>query len=410
MKRFWLLKRWLTFNGVGVMGVFVQLGTLAMLVHGFGVHYLAGTLIAVESAVLHNFWWHQRWTWRDRPAASAAETARRLVRFHMLNGMVSLVGNLAIMAVLGGILRMDPLVANIIAIVSCSIVNFIASEVLVFKPASIATVLMAGLVLTPAPARAADVGTAELTQAAIAAWQQYERQVDARYDRAAAERDMFFIQDLYKSAGWRQRVQAGQVSMLRVDSITPGGPEPSIGDARIHHWVGAVFVPRASVDGVVRYLRDRAGRESEAFDDVIASKLIARDGDRVRVYMKLKRESVITVTYNTEHSVEYRHLDAARASSRSVATRIAEIADAGTPQEREKTPGNDHGFLWRLNAYWRYQQVDGGVLIECESVSLSRSVPLLLRPFVTGTVERIARESLQKTLASLRTELVKVQR
>jgi putative flippase GtrA len=410
MKRFWLLKRWLTFNGVGVMGVVVQLGTLAMLVHGFGVHYLLATLIAVESAVLHNFWWHQRWTWRDRPAASAAETARRLVRFHLLNGMVSIAGNLAIVAVLGGSLRMDPLVANMIAIVSCSIVNFIASEVLVFKPASVATVLMAGLVLTPAPARAADVGTAELTQAAIAAWQQYERQVDARYDRAAAERDLFFIQDLYKSAGWRQRVQAGQVSMLRVDSITPGGPEPSIGDARIHHWVGAVFVPRASVDGVVRYLRDRAGRESEAFDDVIASKLIARDGDRVRVYMKLKRESVITVTYNTDHSVEYRHLDAARASSRSVATRIAEIADAGTPQEHEKTPGNDHGFLWRLNAYWRYQQVDGGVLIECESVSLSRSVPLLLRPFVTGTVEKIARESLQKTLASLRTELVKVQR
>jgi putative flippase GtrA len=396
MTRFWLLQRWLTFNGVGVMGVVVQLGILALLVHGFGVHYLAATLIAVESAVLHNFCWHQRWTWRDRPAASAAETAGR---------MVSIAGNLAIMAVLCAILRMDPLVANVIAIVSCSIVNFIASEVLVFRASSVATVLAAGLVLAPASARAADVGTAELTPAAIAAWQQYERQVDARYDRAAAERDRFFIQDLYKSDGWRQRVQAGEVSMLRVDSITPGGPEPSIPDARIHHWVGAVFVPRASVDGVVRYLRDRAGRESEAFDDVIASKLIARDGDRIRIYMKLKRDSVITVTYNTEHSVEYRLLDAARASSRSVATRIAEIADAGTPQEREKPPGNDHGFLWRLNAYWRYQQVDGGVLIECESVSLSRSVPLLLRPFVTGTVERIARESLQKTLASLRKEL-----
>ena len=69
--------------------------------------------------------------------------------------------------------------------------------------------------------------------------------------------------------------------------------------------------------------------------------------------------------------------------------------------------GNDHGFLWRLNAYWRYEQVNGGVLIECESVSLSRSVPVLLRPFVTGTVERIARDSLQKTLVSLRTELTR---
>ena len=123
--------------------------------------------------------------------------------------------------------------------------------------------------------------------------------------------------------------------------------------------------------------------------------------------MKLRRESVITVTYNTEHAVEYRRLAPARASSRSVATKIAELENAGTAQEREKAAGNDHGFLWRLNAYWRYEQVDGGVIIECESVSLSRSVPALLRPFVMGTVERIARESLQKTLVSLRAELAR---
>ncbi len=123
--------------------------------------------------------------------------------------------------------------------------------------------------------------------------------------------------------------------------------------------------------------------------------------------MKLRRESVITVTYNTEHDVLYRRINDTRASSRSVATKIAELEGAGTPQEREKPVGNDHGFLWRLNAYWRYEQVKGGVLIECESVSLSRGVPVLLRPFVTGTVERIARESLQKTLVSLRTELAK---
>jgi hypothetical protein len=187
--------------------------------------------------------------------------------------------------------------------------------------------------------------------------------------------------------------------------VAPGAAEPSIPDARVHHWVGAVFVRGATLPRVLDYLRGHAGRESESFDDVVASKLIARDGDALRVYMKLRRDSVITVTYNTEHAVEYRQIGPSRASSRSVATKIAELANAGTPQEREKSAGDDHGFLWRLNAYWRFEQVDGGVLIECESVSLSRSVPLLLRPFVTGTVEGIARESLQKTLVSLRTAL-----
>jgi putative flippase GtrA len=402
-----LLKRWILFNGVGLLGVAVQLAILGVLVHWLGLHYLVATVIAVETTVLHNFVWHQRWTWRDRPSGSRTAILARLARFHMLNGTVSLVGNVAIMAVARGVLGVAPIPANIIAIVLCSMVNFAASEVLVFRTASVAVVMLAGTLALPTEARAADVAMAELTPAAIAAWQQYQRQVDERYDRLASTHDPFFIEDLFKAPDWRRRATAGQIPMLRIDSLTPGGAEPSVPDARIHHWVGAVFIPNTTVDRVLRYLRDRAGRESEAFDDVVASKLIARDGDRLRVYMKLKRDSVITVTYNTEHNVEYRTLSAARASSRSIATKIAELAETGTPQEHEQAPGNDHGFLWRLNAYWRFEQTDGGVLIECESVSLSRSVPMLLRPFVSGTVERIARESLQKTLTNLKAELAK---
>ncbi len=402
-----ILKRWLAFNGVGLLGVAVQLSILAALVHGIGLHYLIATAIAVETTVLHNFVWHQRWTWRDRTSGSRTAILARLARFHVLNGTVSLLGNVAIMAVAGGVFGVAPIPANVIAILLCSTINFAASEVLVFRTTSVAVLVVAGTFCVPVHAHAADMAIAELTPAAIAAWQQYQRQVDERYDRLASSKDPFFLEDLFKAPDWRRRAISGQIPMLRIDSLTPGGAEPSVPDARIHHWVGAVFIPNTSLDRVLRYLRDRAGRESEAFDDVIASKLLARDGDRLRVYMKLKRESVITVTYNTEHTVEYRSLNPARASSRSIATKIAELADAGTPQEREKAPGTDHGFLWRLNAYWRFEQTNGGVLIECESVTLSRSVPTLLRPFVSGTVERIARESLQKTLTSLKAELTK---
>ena len=115
----------------------------------------------------------------------------------------------------------------------------------------------------------------------------------------------------------------------------------------------------------------------------------------------------MTVTYNTEHAVAYRRLAGSRATARSVSTRIAELADAGTPQEREQPADEDQGFLWRLNAYWRYEAVDGGVLIECESISLSRDVPLLLRYIIGGIVDGIARESLERTLISLKATLVK---
>jgi putative flippase GtrA len=404
-----LWRRWLAFNGVGVLGVGVQLGLLTLLVHGRGLHYLVATAIAVEITVLHNFIWHQHWTWRDRPSPSVAAVARRLARFHVLNGTVSLFGNLAIMTVLCGTLRIDPVAANVVAIGVCSMLNFVASEVLVFKTTSVAVTGMLVIVgsLAPSTARATEIATTELSAATIAAWEQYSRLVDDRYGRAAAS-EPFFVHDAFKLApGWRVQVMNGQVSMVRIPSFAPDAPEPSVPDGRIHHWAGAVFIPGVTLDHVLKYLKERAGRESDAFDDVLSSRLISRDGDRVRVYMKLRRESIITVTYNTEHDVQYRRINDTRASSRSVATKIAELEGAGTPQEREKPAGNDHGFLWRLNAYWRYEQVKGGVLIECESVSLSRDVPVLLRPFVTGTVERIARESLDKTLVSLRTELAK---
>jgi putative flippase GtrA len=401
-----LFRRWLVFNGVGALGVGVQLVTLGVLVHGGGVHYLTATAIAVEAAVLHNFAWHQRWTWRDRQSRSTRATVVRLARFHLLNGTVSLVGNVAAMAVLTGGFGMDPLPANFIAVVACSALNFMASEALVFRTTPVVIIAAAAVGSLGIAATASAGATIELSPSTLAAWQKYEREVDARYARLATGGNAFFVEDEFKRPeGWREQVRAGQISMLRMDTVAPGAAVPSIPDGRVHHWAGAVFVPGATLDGVLSQLNARAGRESDVYEDVLASKLLSREGDRFRIYMKLRRESVITVTYNTEHAVENRRLTDTRATKRSVSTKIAELADAGTPREREKPPGSDRGFLWRLNAYWRYEQIDGGVLIECESVSLSRTVPRLLRPFISGTVEKIARESLEKTLTSLRKDL-----
>ena len=191
--------------------------------------------------------------------------------------------------------------------------------------------------------------------------------------------------------------------MFAADAASPGAAEIDVPDGKIHHWVGAIFVPRTTVERVMATLQKHAGREADAYDEVIASRLLERDGDRLRVFMKIQRDATITtVTYNTEHLVAYRRLGEGRAASRSTATKIAELVKAGTHEEREKPPGDDAGYLWRLNAYWRYAQVEGGVLIECESVSLSRSVPLVLRPLVNPIANRLARESLKSTLETLR--------
>lgn len=385
-----LFRRWVAFNAVGALGVALQLGLLALLVHVVNVHYLIGTVIAVGATIVHNFVWHQRWTWRDRGSPSRLDAVMRLARFTVLNGSISLAGNLLIMTLLTGHAGVEPVVANVVAIALCSFVNFAASETLVFKSAGIAAmVIVLGL---PAAAYAGP-GTA-----AINGWQAYTAKVDARFDGASRTGPFFMLDTPAGKVGWRGTVKDGAVAMTEFET-------PGMAGGKIHHWVGAVFVPGARVEEVVGRLRKNAGAEADSYDDVLASRLVSASGDRVVVFMKLRRESIITVTYNTEHDVEYRRLGSGRAASRSVATRISELSAAGTPREREKAAGDDNGFLWRLNAYWRYEQVDGGVLIECESVSLSRSIPVVLRPFVTSTVDRIARESLDKTLRSVRSFL-----
>jgi putative flippase GtrA len=387
-----LLARWTAFNLVGFAGMAVQLAVVAFLVKVMGWNYLLATGLAVEAAVLHNFAWHQQWTWRDRPPSSRRDLAVRLARFHILNGAVSLAGNLALTALCTGLLHLDPIVSNMIAIAVCSCINFTASEAMVFRAAPIVALLM--LSLTPAAA------VAEPSPSTLAAWRIYEARLDAQYAAAASDPSgRFFVHDRAAlEPRWRESVMRGSASIIKIETAP-------VADGKIHHWVGAVFVPGVTVDAAIERLERRAGHESESYDDVLASRVIERNGDRVRVFMKLRRTSVITVTYNTEHVVDYMRVTGTRALVRSVATRIAELADAGTAQEREKPPADDNGFLWRLNAYWRYEAVPGGVIVECESVSLSRPVPFVVRPLANPIVDRIARESLNRTLTSLRAVL-----
>lgn len=392
------MRRWIAFNGVGALGVVVQLAALAVLVRGLNVPYLWATAAAVECAVLHNFVLHQRCTWRDRPAGSRTAVLTRLLRFHALNGAVSVAGHVLVAALLTGGLGFDPLVSNAAAILSMGMINFAASERLVFRRAAVAgLLLLAAMSPAAAAAPAPEVGMEELRPATLQAWTAYERQVDARLAGASADAAPFFALDAYGVKGWREAALKGGIAMHQLERPAPAGAKVEIPGGKIHHWTGAIFVPETTVARVLDHLSRFAGRESEHYEDVVASRLLSRDGDAYRIFLKLRRTKFqITSTYHSEHAVVYRRLGSARATARSVSTRIAELQNAGTAKERELPEGKDSGYLWRLNAYWRYEQVDGGVLIECESISLSRSVPVLVRFLISGIVEGIARESLEK--------------
>jgi putative flippase GtrA len=119
---------------VGAVGIGVQLAALAIFKSGLGLGYLPATALAVEAAILHNFFWHERWTWADRTRSLPAGRVGRLVRFHLTNGAVSILGNLALMEALAGRMHVPYLAANAIAIALCSLLNFLAADRLVFRP------------------------------------------------------------------------------------------------------------------------------------------------------------------------------------------------------------------------------------------------------------------------------------
>ena len=128
-----LATKWVKFNAVGAMGIVVQFACFGLVFSLLRMNYMAATALAVEAAVLHNFVWHERFTWKDRAGGGPREIALRLLRFHAGNGVVSILGNLTLMRLLVGGMQVNHYIATGISIAACSLLNFAVSEWLVFR-------------------------------------------------------------------------------------------------------------------------------------------------------------------------------------------------------------------------------------------------------------------------------------
>jgi hypothetical protein len=249
-----------------------------------------------------------------------------------------------------------------------------------------------------APAAAA----ADLQPRTVAAFNRYVRATEGQMVP-----DPFLRIEALSDSERRAKLAAlsrGEVYIERM-STREAGKQIEVPDGLIHHWVGAVFAPGASLGEALNLLQDY-DRHSEIFHPAIArSKLISRDGDVFRVDLRFSMKKVIAVVVNTENEARFARLGSDRAQSRIYSLRVAEVADPGTPQEYERPVGHDGGFLWRLYTYWRFLERDGGTYVQCEAISLTRSIPFvfewLIGPFVTS----VPRESLTFTLEATRKAL-----
>jgi hypothetical protein len=199
-------------------------------------------------------------------------------------------------------------------------------------------------------------------------------------------------------AAWQRYVTAAEAELADArrpiaarpgsDAIDPAGTTVAVPGGTISDWRGAVFIPRLTLDRLLHGLQHPGTPPPQ--EDVVSSRVIGRGADSLRVGIRLVRHAIVTVSYDTEHEMQFRRVASNVATARSIATRIEEVG------------GGDHGFLWRLHSYWRYEETGGGVLVELRSLTLSRSVPALVRPIAAPLVSRVARESMVRTLEALR--------
>jgi len=196
-------------------------------------------------------------------------------------------------------------------------------------------------------------------------------------------------------------LQRGEINIKKRETLE-NGSAIRCPNGLIHHWSAVVFIPHAKLSDVLAVLQDYDHHSDYYAPDVERSRLDHRDGDHFRAFLRFRRHKVITVVLDTEHDVRYFRDGDIRAHSRSSATRIAQVENPGKPDEREKTPGDDDGFLWRMETWWRMVERDGGVYVQSEVVSLTRDIPTGLGWLIGPFVNSIPKESLAFTMEATR--------
>ncbi|MHB8411347.1 MAG: hypothetical protein ACYDDI_05295 [Candidatus Acidiferrales bacterium] len=250
---------------------------------------------------------------------------------------------------------------------------------------------------------------AQLRPDTVAAFHRYVALSETRMDASLNSGQTFLWIDRLPNeqrTGALARLRAGHVVIQRLQTLENGKPI-AVPNALIHHWVGTVFIPGATLRQTLTFIEDYNHQSEYYRPQVIASKILWHHGNDYRIYLRLYEKKILTCVLDTQHEVRYSVIGQSRAWSRSRSTEIREVAAWGKPDEHDLPAGHDDGYLWAINTYWRFEQRDGGTYVECQSISLTRDIPPGLGWLIGPYVESIPRESLEFTLGATRETLMK---
>jgi hypothetical protein len=239
----------------------------------------------------------------------------------------------------------------------------------------------------------------QLNQRTLKSFEAYVRDAEAAMEHTVRGGGRFLWSDA--RAEIARRVCEGEV----VAQFWSGQGPVKVPSGLVHDWIGAAWAPGTTVEATLALIQNYDNHSNIYKPEVIASKLISHHGNDFQIYLRLLKKKIMTVVLDTDHDVHYGRVDRTRWVCRSYTTRIAEVQNAGKPNEKVLPPDTGYGFLWRLYSYWRFQERDGGVYLECRAISLTRDVPLGLGWIIEPIIQKLPKESLIHTLECTRRAL-----
>ena len=239
--------------------------------------------------------------------------------------------------------------------------------------------------------------SAELQPATSQEYDWYVANLEAELEAKGQSEDFLWV---HGSAEKLSRVKSGEVVVAPFEA----DGDVEITGGVIHDWVGTVFIPGANIDRVLEVVRDYDSYKNRYAPEVVDSKILSGSGDELKVYLRLAKELFLTVVFNSEYDIRYRQINDKRWTTSAVSTKLVEVENPDTPQESEKPEGTGMGFLWRINTYFVFAELDGGVYAEMRSLSLSNTLSpglWLLKPILAELPSQSVLATLEATRGAL---------
>ena len=238
----------------------------------------------------------------------------------------------------------------------------------------------------------------EPTPAAISAFNSYNKAVESRLVQQHQSPSAFLAPAASDPRSTETRLRQGELIIEQIKERLAPFTDANLSGAMLHHWRGTAFAPGAKAADFERLMQDFNAYPQHFSPQVLQAKVLTQEGGRMHAWMRVRQRHVITVVLDTSYDITFGQLDVRHGYSISQSERITEINAAGTAAERPLKNNEEHGFLWRLNTYWSYEERDRGLYLQIEAVSLTRSIPSGLGWVIRPYVESIPRESLEFTL------------